>query len=63
MDIYDINSDTHKMKRLIKFLRDMDAGSAETILNSTRRCKSRNYLIEGKDNVTQFLSKLQAIFF
>merc|ERR1711935_1323400 len=35
------------MKRLIKFLRDMDAGSAETILNSTRRCKSRSYLIEG----------------
>jgi len=47
MDIYDNSNDRNKMKRLIKFLRDMDAGSAEIILNNTTKYKSSKYLIEG----------------
>ena len=52
MDIYDNSNDRNKMKRLIKFLRDMDAGSAEIILNNTTKYKSSKYLIEGKGMYT-----------
>ena len=52
MDIYDNSNDRNKMKRLIKFLRDMDAESAEIILNNTTKYKSSKYLIEGKGMCT-----------